>query len=864
MNFFQKHSLVHYIFHSAIAVFLLMLLVFSENIFPNSLSYESNLVFGERTISIEGEVYKKLSFETKKITKNSGFFEGDSFSSFAGAGIDLSFSDFTVLRSGENTNFSVGTSTHPEISLHNGTLWLSTKEYVVTYLPQAKVETLAGSALVQRTTEGKTRIIAWNKPSRVTFLDTENTPLWSFLLPSRHQVEFSPQDFFSLEEFEQIRFSKLKKEFPIKKVSATDFILENIRKDSNWEFRVIKQIEDRKNVFFGTSLQSSLFSFSPNKQNEEQGAVVREEVMNIWSVLHKKQFRSFEQSIKGLSEERKKNFYKYAGFFPHNDFSTDVFVKSFPRSVGRLWKELWTLESLIASGLDTKFQQDRLRKSIIKEAIESDYDPEEIQFFAVSLFKNYAKTISYAIIDFFYDANENLINSEGSAQAKLTRKLEIVNDVFSFTQDLIQRKEYLLARKLLDKVETYIQDDSSPLLAAKKAKILQQKEYIRGQVEYAEILGDEDQKHLTSYLSIKKNAEENLENFNLHSAPLEEYPLSKAQNLFEEYGFSFETLSQERDQKRFFSFYEEKNRNGVLFSGTFDLKTEKFSRVIVYEKNGKKERQELYGYIFSLSEISEIDFDILETLFAQSNAPREAIEDTEAIPSEIADLVHSLTQDAFIENDVMINSYELAVVEINTAKITGAIAHYSLLERKKLRERRKRGVKGNDDYELRTEYAYIEEFTFDCFYNVETKQVFNITASAYDQKILLAGSMTIEEMIESLDEKSKKIREKIELKEQSVLHLKSIGVEAKADNIQWKDANTLEIKGMKERTTGVEFDGIYRPFSQKFSEITFLNISKNPVLLKKTISLEDLEEDFQKQKDLLLEKVQRIKRIKGE
>ena len=858
MNFFQKHSLVHYIFHISIAIFLLFFLVFSENIFPHSFSYANNLVFGEKSLRIsgEGEAYQKVSFEKRKINKKGSFFEKESFVSTDSSTVDLSFSDFTVVRSDVNTNFSVISSHSPEVSLQTGKIWVSTKEYVVTHLPFAQVETLAGSAVVKRSENGKIAVIAWGKPSRVTFLSKENTPLWSFLLPSHHQVVFSPDDYFSAEEFASLRFSKLKKEFPITKVETSDFISGQIAKDLKWRFLVLKSIEERKKSFLGTEITASLFSFSPNKKNEEDQKEERDAIRGIWGDLDQKHFYSFIQKLKNLSPKRRQNFYKYAGFFPQNEQASDLFVKSFPVQSGKLWKDLWTLESLIASRADNNGAQDKLREDIIAEARENNYDPEEIQFFAVSLFRNYSEFLSYAIIDFFYDANSYLIESETSPQEKLTRKLEIINDVFSFTQDLIDRKKYLLARKLLDKVETYLDNENSPLLAEKKKKILAQKEHIRGEVEYAEILGDKDKANLSSYFSIKENAEKQIEESNLHSSPSEEeYSVEKVKILFDNYDISSDSVEQDAHQKQLFHFEKETNAHGIIFSGTFNLQFEKFSNIIIYNKTEK--RNDIYSYVFSVYEINEITKEVLKSLFVEKTPQKVEVVNTKVIPSEIADLVHTLTEDAFIKNDIMVHAYELKVIEVNTAKVVGAIAHYGALERQKEEEKRKKNLKREEDYILNKKSDHIEEYTFDCMYNVETGQVFDIQATAYDKKILLAGSMTIKKMIEVLDIKAKKIRKKAELKEETVLHLKSIGVSADVSDIEWKDENTLQITHMKERSTGVELSGIYKPLSQKFSQITLMNIAENPVILKKSISLLDLEADFQTKKEVLQEKVKK-------
>ncbi len=856
MNFYKKHSFLHYFAHTALAVLFLSFLILSENILPKNTLYGSNITFGEQTIETKGTAYKQLNFEKKRVYQVENFFEGEAFETQENSAVDLSFSDFTVLRSDENTKFSIQKSNTPEISLSEGSIWISTKEYVVTHLPQAQVETLAGSSIVTKNKKGRVTVVAWDKPSRITFFDAKGEILWKFLLPSHYQVSFSPDEYFSKKEFSHFRFSKLKKEFSIRMAKENNFIQRNQDLDISWKESVIRKIKQRKSPFFNESLSASLFSFSTKRENAETQTDQRSTIMNIWESIDRQQFSVLDQKIKDFSPLRKKNFYKYAGFFPKNKRSYKVFIKSFPEKSGKIWPELWTLESMMANDMNTG-EQDKSRKKILEEIKKSKYDTEEIQFFANSLFQNYSQNISYPTIDFFYDINEVLITEEVSPQRVMTRKLEIIQDVFSFSKTLIQQKEYLLARKLLDKVETYIDEDTSPLLANQKEKILKQKNYIRGKVEYAEILGDGNRERLDSYISIKETIKDYGRDNSFHSAPKDK-AIQSVKQLLKKENISVEDIQASKENSEFFHLIHAQNKDGLKFSGNFDLKTKKFSGILFRDKNDT----EIFladGYIFSLREIAQIKKKSIEEIIIAQNTQKEEFseDNTKKIPSEISDLVHTIAQEQFIKNDLMVTTYNIDIVSINTAEINEAVPHYETRQRIKQEEEiRSRLGQGKNPYAIHSKTKILpEEYTISFHFNIETQKAFNIVAQSFGESFALEGEKTISEMITELDKKARKIREQNETKEEVLIHLKTIGVHAEISDMTWKNASRVGIKNMEERTTKVVFNGEYNPIAQRFEKITFLNIAPSPVSLPKSISLSDLEKDFSKQQENLQKKV---------
>jgi hypothetical protein len=858
-----SHSFSYYALHVLVAFVFLSLFLFSGNISSPSFG-KASVFLPEKTAQIHGEAYQKKNFETQKVKEDTLVFGGESFEVLKGNEVNLSFSDFTVVRTdaaSEKTVLSVQESAHPEIYLESGKIWVSTKEYVVSNFEQAKVETLAGSVSIEKNAKGKIFITAWDNPSRVTLYSVGGEKLWGFLLPTRHTVEFSPEEFFSKKDFDKFRFSKLKKEFYLQKAEKNKFIKKNIEKDEIWRKSVIQSLS-RKNVkSFSQDVQESFFALLPNTI-EEQKALQKDQLMTeIWNDFSLQNFVGFTQKVQQLSAEEQKIVSRYAGFYPDNLQANFVFAKSFSEEAGTLWQKLWILESLVKNK-ESRAEQEKAAKAILEEMSITEYDGEEVQFFALSLFQNYSDIISYAIIDFFYDINSKLIEDEDSDEKKLLRKLEIIQGVFLFTSSLVEEEKYILARKILDEVEVYIINEENPVFQIEKEKIIEQKSYIRGKVEYSEILGDEEGVDLDSWLSIREQMKEHGKG---EEAPTEDrYAIEKIKTLLKENDISHHSLVQNKDFPQYFTFEQERNKNGIFFSGHFNADTQKFSQVIFFDGN-QNPISIAQNYVFSLEEMSLFEKENLNTLIevAQKSGQKDETGEEapqKVIPSEIADFVETISLSDFIAADITALSRNVHPKSIKVAEIESAVAHEAAREIQKKEMR-----KGGSIYEIEGQaQEVIEDYTFDFSYNIETKKASDIvlyTKNTDTAKtgIVIGKDLSLEEMVKTLDGLAKKERLKEEEKKVIVKELRKAGISLRLENIVWKDDAVVTLSEMKDKETRVLFNGEYNPKTKTFSFIELLNIAADPIKIPQSTSLNELAEDFETRADFLKEKVKEFK-----
>lgn len=878
MHIRTEHKAWHYILHCTLAILAFLFLVFSDSFLFEKTIYGSNVVFGDSTSESKNKVVKSLEFEDKilKKVKIDHFFADDSFSVQEDSSLELNFSDFSLARADSQTDISITkASGKPSIHFKKGTLWASSKEHMKVSVDQAMIEIFGGATEVTKNEEGVFFVTAWEKPLKLSFFSEEKELLWEFLLPSEHQIRFSPSLYFSAKEFEKLSLIKLQKEFEIQKIEKSKFANSNLIKDLQWKSKINRAIGKRKNSHFNVvEIKASLLEFSPNVSGRETVKAKRESIIHIWDALFKGNFTALKQKLRNIPEEEQITFMKYAGFYLDDPIAVKIYMQTFPNEASATWKEFWELETLlIQNGGD---ENKNISQAIYDIMNDTDvYTLEQIEYLTLALFKNYPANVNIPLIHLLNDVSESILAKETSKEGILTRKLETIQNIFSITDNLVSQKQFTIARKMLDNmdIENLLDEEVLSSFAAAQEKIISQKNYKRGEIEYAEILGDEEKKDFNEYLVIKERL---LEKDPLHAAADEsEFSRNKTIDFLSENNITTNYVEQNTQKINLFTLNNAKNEHGVKFSGTFNAKSGNISKIKIHYKNGT-DINAMYDYSLSVHEIGDITEEKIERLINTTTAKEDDDEELEinidirkkVIPSEIIDFVSRISQKDFIEADIMVGVEDLKVASITQVEIKEATPHFLALREEKRKEQeflKKSFFTRNLQKEVQVFESKYHEYTINFLYDVETKKAWNVTAfytyqNSIDKnthEIILPDEYSLYEMVSKIDSEIDAIKG-VYIKEAKIYEqLQLAGFNIREAEISMISNHLWDIQNVKHHSTGVEIVGKYNPDVEQFVTLSFLNIEQSPVHIKELTSLTALQDELTTNRIQLIEKVKK-------